>query len=65
MPELQEVLVLLYRPVFGSFFPAIDSAEVVWAVAVVQTAKHGDRQCVAGSAVEGPGDNQLLCLLTT
>ena len=57
---------LLYHPISGSFFlPAIDSAEVVRAVVVVPTAKHGELQYVAGFAAEGPGGNQLLCLLTT
>ena len=59
------MLVLLHRPAFGFFFPAIYSAEVAWAVAVVRTARHGELQCVAVSAAEGLRGSELPCLLTT
>ena len=59
------MLVLLHRPAFGFFFPAIDSAEVAWAVAVVQTARQGELQCAAVAAAEGLRDSELPCLLST
>ena len=55
MPGVAQVLVFRHRPAYPFFFLAIGSAEVAWAVAVVQTARLGELQYVAGSAVEGLG----------